>query len=90
MTDEQRILIENELCYNLNAFQDLDDKKQSDALSKKFFWDFCQKHNLDPKEVFDIVKTVLEAQPHINDYSDFTDTINLLKAEIRQKEQDER
>jgi len=87
MTAEQRHLVEGELCFALKAFQDIDDEKQSKALTKKFFWDFCQKHKLDPQETFSVVKIVLEAQPYINDYSDYTDTIKLLRAEIRQKEQ---
>ena len=89
MTNEQRILVETELCNALKAFHDAGDKQKRTAYSKEYFWSFCERYELDPKEAFDIVKEVLKEQAFVHDYADFTDIIKSLEIDVHQKEPDE-
>ena len=78
LTNDQKTLIENKLCYALRVFHDLDDKERRNAMSKDFFWKFCQENNLDPKEVFEIIEKDLK-DPSKRSFSNYQDSIEAIR-----------
>lgn len=89
MTADQELLIEQELCSAIRAFHDLEDKEKRYAYSKEYFWAFCERYGLDPKEVFPIVKRTLKRKSEFV-FSDYTDSVKFLDSEIKKEDGEER
>ena len=60
MTNEQRVLVETDLFRAISAFHDLDDKELREKYAREFFSDFCKKNNIDPKEAYTTIESILD------------------------------
>lgn len=85
MTNDQKILVELELCNALRTFHDLPDKEKREVMSKQYFFEFCEKNGIDSREAFEITEEILKEKSKLS-HSDYSDSIEALHKDIDERE----
>ena len=80
MTKNQKILVECELCEHIKIFNELSPAKMRKEVFKYFF-DFCEKNEINTKETFKIVRKYLRSCNE-NGISNYDDCISFLESVI--------